>query len=520
MADNSIAIEDFYLAADGDDYYPAMMRAQSVANLLPNQISPNTSGGWTVLFQPKVYRFSRPIELFRCMYLQGAGGSDNPATRFEFYNQTPGLIIHHGGSQGLSYKRAQFWDESQWPVVADRLMPERLLPAPNDPPIPSAEGSIIEGIDFYGGVTEFPAALPYRVGESFLGTALSYALFFDKDPERVSQAQAAQYGTLVNPFETDSQPDLRAHGIVAYGRFTLRHCMVQGFAGHGIYIYGDTAYANASGWRIDTVRSQFNGNNGLHIVGSDAAIGLAMNLYANHNRLWGVMDLSQLGNQFIGGQASYNGYGGVIRPRYVRFSTDLVNFDQVPIWIPAGMTLLRWFYAEENNAVLVDSNGINQANYAGKFLAFNRFIAAYNMLEYCALYTTWADINNGMIDINSMTLVQGIDSDYRDLGCNQSSLEGEFIPSFDTGLRLQDRLSLMAYGSSEQKVWIRAMSRDALTQDRTKPSYASPPKALPEIIFYTDPAAGDYIGSVYCIVGTKEDGTKEWGYRPFGKIEL
>lgn len=67
-------------------------------------------------------------------------------------------------------------------------------------------------------------------------------------------------------------------------------------------------------------------------------------------------------------------------------------------------------------------------------------------------------IVNGRLDTALSKLVS-IDSGYLDTGCNTLSLEGEFIPSFNTGIRVQDRISLMAFGGGQEKVWIRAMSR-------------------------------------------------------------
>ncbi len=514
-------IEDFHLSTDGDDYYPALCRAQHWSALPPGRVQPKFSMGWTLIFQPKEYRFSRPIELVRCMHLLGNGGSDQPGTRFVFFNDTPGLVIHHGGSNTLTYQSPEYLDETNWKAHGSRGIPARMpLPA-GDPERPVAEGSLIENIEFVGAHTPQTAPFPpYVNGQSFVPGQTHYALFFDRDWDRVSIQEVKRHGTFVDPFESTQKPDRRCHGIIAYGRFTLRNCVVSNFSGHGVYIYGNTVGSNADGWQINTVSARFNGNNGLHIFGSDAHLGLAQNFYAMHNRFWGIADLSYHGNQFSGGQASNNHYGGFLRP----FQVQLPG-DPHPVYSTVGMplpgaTLLRWFYGEDNDAVVHTPQKPFKPNYAGKFLQLNRFMSAFNVLEYCTLNNMMTGIVNGRLDTASSKPAVFIDSGYLDTGCNTLSLEGEFIPSFNTGIRVQDRISLMAFGGGQEKVWIRAMSRAeaAMPPGRSMPSTADPVNSLPEIIFFTDPVAGGYVGSVYCIVGKKQDGTPLWEHRKFGKI--
>lgn len=238
-----------------------------------------------------------------------------------------------------------------------------------------------------------------------------------------------------------TKPDRRCHGITAYARFTLKNSVVKNFSGHGIYIYGNTVVSNADGWKIDTVTTSENGNNGLHIVGEDASPGVAISFYANGNRFWGIADLSrsQAFNQDISGQASYNQYGGFLRPRSVRFTNDLnpdiANSEGFPL---SGPVLLRGFYGEDNGAAITLTDGTQGPTYGGKSLQFNRFIWGNNVLEHCLLNNTLRDVVS-----REDALAKGIDTGYQDTHCNTIDLEGEFIPSFNTGIRLQDRLSLM-----------------------------------------------------------------------------
>lgn len=515
-------IESFYRPSDGDDFYPALCRAQQIKSLPPNEVKARFSMGWTLEFQAKEYRFSRPIELVRCMHLVGAGGSDQPGTRFVFVNDTPGLVIHHGGSEGLSCQSPEFLDESEWKAAPGQKIAKRIPPPAADPERPVAEGSILENIEFTGAYQAAVAGFPaYVNGRSFVPGANSYALFFDRDPQRVETSAISRHGTFVNPFESTLKPDQRSHGIIAYGRFTLRNCIVSNFSGHGIYIYGNTTRSNADGWQIDTVSTRNNGNNGLHIMGSDATLGIAKNLYALHNRFWGIADLSYLGNQFLGGQVSYNHYGGFLRPRILQLPADPNAEFATGAGIPLpGTSLLRWVYGEDNNAVMKHATGQIAPNYAGKFLQFNRFVSAYNVLEYCLLNNAFHQVtNSGQLSGSAPAIY--IDSGYQDTGCNSINLEGEFIPSFNTGIRLQDRLSLTAFGNAGEKVWIRAMkmAEAAVPPNRAMPSTTDPFGPLPEIVFFTDPVAGDYVGSVYCITGKDAAGKPVWGHRKFGKIQ-
>jgi hypothetical protein len=505
-------IEEFYRPEDGDDFYPAMWRAQQVAQLPPNSIDPQGEIGWTILFGPKAYRFSRPIELVRCMRLQGSGGSDVPGTRFVFFNDTPGLVIHSAAEPG-TINLPGFLNDTDWKKTN---IPARLLPPADDPSGAQATGTIIENIQIEGAfiLSDQPnyKGEAYVNGGSFASGQDSYSLYFDKDPERVTSKEDrdVNYGMLLDPFETTRTPDRRCHGIVAYSKFTLKNSVVKNFSGHGVYIYGDSNVSFADYWMIDTVMIQENGNNGLHVVGGDA-FGVAINLQSTHNRFWGIADLSSAQGvcQYIGGQVSYNHYGGFLRPKGVRFITDpdpkYSTGDGFPM---AGPAFLRGVYAEAN---LAQPGG---PNYANKLLHFNRFIWGNNLLEHCAL----ANSLGGAI-------AKGIDSGYGDTNCNVINLGGgEFIPTFNTGIQLQDRLSLTAYGSTAQKVWIRAMTTaeaEAPIDGRPMPDYSLDgfAKPLPEVIFFTDPVAGEYVGSIYCIVGVNDDGTEVWGHRKFGRIE-
>jgi hypothetical protein len=513
-------IEEFYHPEDGDDFYPAMWRAQQVLELPPDSIHPQGEIGWTILFGPRIYRFSRPIEIVRCMHLQGSGGSDVSGTRFQFFNDTPGIIIHLAGGGGLTVNLPDFLDETEW--QPQESIPLRRIPPANDPEIPQGKGTIIERIYVEGSFKLSGIGEAYVNGGSFLSGQTSYALYFDKDTSRTTREERDNYGILLNPFETMTKPDHRCHGIVAYARFTLKNSVVKGFSGHGIYIYGNTNVSNADGWQIDTVTTQENGNNGLHLVGEDASPGIALSLDASGNRFWGVADLSrgQSVNQFISGQTAYNQYGGFLRPRGVRFTSD-PDPDKAEAMFPlSGMSLLRGFYGEDNGGVIVLADNKRGPNYADKFLQLNRFIWAYNVLEHCALHNILRDVVDGVITPIE-TPATGIDTGYLDSACNTIDLSDESIPSFNTGIRLQDRLSLMAFGSIEQRVWIRAattqQAKDAESGAEGTP-VASQPLNGPEIVFFTDPVAGGYIGSVLCILRI-DDGKPVWGHRKFGKIE-
>jgi hypothetical protein len=84
----SVAIEDFYRDSDGNDWLPAIMRAQDSWQAVPNKFR-----GFTLNFGARTYSFSDTIQIVRIMTLMGSGGSrDGQGTIFEFPDGKIGII--------------------------------------------------------------------------------------------------------------------------------------------------------------------------------------------------------------------------------------------------------------------------------------------------------------------------------------------------------------------------------------------------------------------------------------------
>jgi hypothetical protein len=85
-------IEDYYQTTDPvDDWSPAIERAQ--ANWRATNDTDDVRG-FTLLFRPRTYRFSRTIELIRGMSLIGAGGLALSGTVLEFPDGVTGIVCH------------------------------------------------------------------------------------------------------------------------------------------------------------------------------------------------------------------------------------------------------------------------------------------------------------------------------------------------------------------------------------------------------------------------------------------
>ena len=78
--DYFVDIEKYRLPEDGNDYYPAIMRAQ---RYFPNSIRPDGTGDVPIenlamlkfIFKAQEYKFSQTIEILRKVHFCGAGGT-------------------------------------------------------------------------------------------------------------------------------------------------------------------------------------------------------------------------------------------------------------------------------------------------------------------------------------------------------------------------------------------------------------------------------------------------------------
>jgi hypothetical protein len=93
-----IELEDFHQSIDGNDWSPAMERAQK------SLASVNEHGlGATIFFRPRDYTFSRTIHLIRGMGLVGSGAAPNTgATRLMFPAGISGIICEFPSTGAVS----------------------------------------------------------------------------------------------------------------------------------------------------------------------------------------------------------------------------------------------------------------------------------------------------------------------------------------------------------------------------------------------------------------------------------
>jgi hypothetical protein len=103
-------------------------------------------------------------------------------------------------------------------------------------------------------------------------------------------------------------------GIWLRARATIRQTTIDGFGGNCVKIYAAAvttdpfAMGNANNWIIDSVRLT-RCKNGLSIDGPDVNAGTSTAVDASHNREYGILDSSFLGNTHIGSHAEANGLG-------------------------------------------------------------------------------------------------------------------------------------------------------------------------------------------------------------------
>lgn len=92
-----------------------------------------------------------------------------------------------------------------------------------------------------------------------------------------------------------------SHGIHATCNITIRDCYIYGFAGHGIYIYGNGAgipATNADGSNVSHVSVYSCHGDGLRIQGYDGNACSVTNMYVVSCDGYGISDYSFLGNEY------------------------------------------------------------------------------------------------------------------------------------------------------------------------------------------------------------------------------
>jgi hypothetical protein len=327
-----VDIEQYRLPIDGDDYYPAIMRAQ---RYFPNQIAPDGTeevlienlGMLKFIFRAQEYKFSQTIEILRKVHLCGSGGSaSRGGTLFTFSTGKGGLIIHNSRTQTQTtattalnsdyVDRANLGDLALygWDDVA--LAKSATVIEAIDP-----QGSIIEGIYFRGVTIWATKILPKPADDQYpLNTSeeVTYPanIFPDFRLRHLSGVTALDWNSgstyVANPYERNHAPSLAAHGIVVYVKTTIRGCTIDSFAGHGLYLFGENNQNNDLCHIANVVISNCNGD-GVHIYGSDCGIHQFIGVDANNNTGWGFVYLpNNAVSTLISCHSSYNKKGGYL----------------------------------------------------------------------------------------------------------------------------------------------------------------------------------------------------------------
>lgn len=121
------------------------------------------------------------------------------------------------------------------------------------------------------------------------------------------------------------------HGLWMRARATLKEMNITSFEGNNVHIKasaagGPDSMGNANNWRIETC-TLASGAHGLYIEGADANAGWANGVDAGNNRLWGILDNSFLGNQFLNCHGAANGIEAGVATAYARFGGNVYHAD-------------------------------------------------------------------------------------------------------------------------------------------------------------------------------------------------
>jgi hypothetical protein len=106
--------------------------------------------------------------------------------------------------------------------------------------------------------------------------------------------------------------NLDRHGIRARSRVMVSRCLIGYFPGDGINLRassggGGSLEGNVNCSMVEYTRSEDNGGNGFYIRGGDGNAALFHGCDADGNAIWGFLDVSFLGNTYIGCHSANNG---------------------------------------------------------------------------------------------------------------------------------------------------------------------------------------------------------------------
>lgn len=270
-----------------------------------------------IVFRPVTYHFSHTIEIVRPVQLLGAGQYSTFGTVFKFPLNTGGIIIHslrgglittmllRDGGENLiltSDGEAQVGATTTIPSYLSASLVNRGMLG-NMFEKPKSEGgfgwtennfrnthganTIIEGINLKGGHGATFDIFPDMqiIAEDPNGTnnypEMTLGLF---NPYENHNRTSTIDGSLPLTFDLKLFAEMNlqgyssmshaakaAHGITSFVRVAIRDCMIENFAGHGIYVFGNNYGGVAT---TSEIRNTMVGNccgNGLHLYGQDTS---------------------------------------------------------------------------------------------------------------------------------------------------------------------------------------------------------------------------------------------------------
>lgn len=127
------------------------------------------------------------------------------------------------------------------------------------------------------------------------------------------------------------------HGIYTQSRVDIRNCVVEAFAGHGIFMDGTSRtneQANVNRAFLESVRCSRNRLDGFHIIGNDANVLIVSNCDASNNEGNGFVDSTMTGNLYLAPHTNNNGFAyGKVTYNCIRWQASA---DEVPAGIAPG----------------------------------------------------------------------------------------------------------------------------------------------------------------------------------------
>jgi hypothetical protein len=205
-------IEHFYRDSDGNDWLPAVRRAQNEWLTAP------TFRGFTLLFGPRQYTFSGSIDLIRGMSLVGSGSAGSIAgTQLIFTGTVDGIIGHALGTAPTGMPGGGSWS------ILERLY----IAGPGRPPSWSANA-------------------PKAAGNIVMPTIYNGFVYTCVSTSGSTGERQPRWPTTVGATVRDGSVRWRCqqavHGVTMHTRMMLRDVYIIAFSGDGIHIDASHGY--------------------------------------------------------------------------------------------------------------------------------------------------------------------------------------------------------------------------------------------------------------------------------------